>query len=240
MTFSIEQIDPAYLLWAGAAGVLLGLVLFFVYLAGRIGWVIRAVTDRKRDSFKPLSSLGKLCLLIIWTSLFGMVLCFGLFLRSYHAFTHEEPVAEISTHPIKGARGGQGTLIRLSDIRTGETRQFLIKGDQWMIEGDILKWDKWLNFLGLHTRYRLTRLRGRYMSTRAEIQGPRTLYPLVPDEAHPLWGFFYRYGRQLPLVSTAYGSAAYQMSDTEKRFLIYVGTSGFTVREAESGRSGYE
>ena len=102
-----------------------------------------------------------------------------------------------------------------------------------MIEGDILKWDNWLNFLGLHTRYRLTRLRGRYMTTEAEIEQARTIHSLVDDENDPFWRYLYRYGPQLPFVSTVYGNAAYQASGENKHYLIFVGTSGFVVREKE-------
>jgi hypothetical protein len=109
----------------------------------------------------------------------------------------------------------------------------LVRGDQWMIEGDILKWDHWLNFLGLKTRYRLTRLRGRYLETEMEIRHRPTVYSLVKEENHPLWRYLYLYGHQLPFVSTVYGNAAFQTSTENKRYFLYAGTSGFLVREGE-------
>jgi hypothetical protein len=101
-----------------------------------------------------------------------------------------------------------------------------------MIEGDILKWEDWLNFVGLHTRYRLTRLRGRFLSTEMEKKHPPTIHSLVNRETQPLWGYLYRYGHELPLVNTVYGSAAFQLSDAERKYLVYVSTAGFVVREA--------
>jgi hypothetical protein len=100
-----------------------------------------------------------------------------------------------------------------------------------MIEGDILKWDNWLNFLGLRTRYRLTRLQGRYIRTQEELQEPRSVYSLTDEESHPSWKYLYQLGHRLPLVSTVYGSAVFQLSGDKKRYTVYVGTSGFTVRE---------
>jgi len=107
----------------------------------------------------------------------------------------------------------------------------LIKGDQWMVEGDILKWDNWFNFLGLHTRYRLTRIKGRYIQVEDEIQQKGTIYSLVKEENHPFWRYLYKYGYRLPLVSTVYGNAVFQTAGKDEHFLIYVSTSGFVVRK---------
>jgi len=41
-----------------------------------------------------------------------------------------------------------------------------------------LKWRNWLNFLGLHTRYRLTRLRSRYLEASDELTKPSSIHPL--------------------------------------------------------------
>ena len=100
-----------------------------------------------------------------------------------------------------------------------------------MIEGDILKWENWLNFLGLHTRYRLTRLTGHYVAIASEINEPRTVYSLADDEDHPLWRYLYQYGHQLPFVSSVYGNAVFQAAGGDNRYAIYVGTSGFIVRQ---------
>ena len=104
-----------------------------------------------------------------------MVLFAGFFFRAYQVFTLEEPVAEVIIHPSVEPDTNQVTLVQYTPDATEIRRQFLIKGNQWMLEGDILKWGNWLNFLGLHTRYRLTRLRGRYIQTEDELQKPRTI-----------------------------------------------------------------
>ncbi len=106
-----------------------------------------------------------------------------------------------------------------------------------MLEGDILKWDSFLNFLGLHTRYRLTRLRGRYLKTDEEIHKQATVYSLVPDENHPLWQYLYKFGQKLPLVNSVYGNAVFQTADMEKHFHIFVSTSGFLAREVMPDQS---
>jgi len=99
-----------------------------------------------------------------------------------------------------------------------------------MLEGDILKWKKWINFLGFHTRYRLTRLRGRYIRTSDELTKPQEIYSLVEIEDHPIWGYLFRHGASLPFVSTVYGNAVFQNSEESSAFFVYTTTSGFLTR----------
>ena len=221
-------IEPTYLVYAGVGGVFLGIVFLLLFLYHRIRWFLRVISRKKTVSPGLISSLGRLIAILLWTSLFGMSLFLGFFLRSYHTFTRERPVAEISCETLGGEKTSR---ITLGQFNPPMSRQFLIRGDQWMIEGDILKWDEWLNFLGLETRYRLTRLRGRYVSTEEEAREKPTIYPLVKDENHPFWNVLYACGPRLPFVSTVYGGAVFQTAGGPRRYLLYAGPSGFVVRE---------
>ena len=219
------------MLYIGAIGVLIGILLLLYYLVRRINWFIRAFSGKKAARPKLLASLRNLVTLFLWIAVFGMIMFFGFFLRAYYAFTLEEPVAEVMVQPVGEDETSRVTLIQYVPADSQITRQFLIKGDQWVLEGDILKWDDWLNFMGLHTRYRLTRIRGRYLRTADEMKEQPTIYSLVENENHPLWRYLYDYGPELPMVSTVYGNAVFQTSGKEKRFKIFVGLSGFVVRE---------
>ena len=237
MHILIPQFDSNYLIYAGAVGIFLGLVSFLFFLYYRIRWIIRTLFKKHAVSLRLFASLRNLLLITVWISVFGMVLFFGFFLRAYHVFNVEEPVAEVFTQSLDGAPNSKISLVSFFCARSNKTRYLFVKGDQWMIEGDILKWNSWLNFLGLHTRYRLTRLRGRYVSTEEEVHQAHTVYSLVEYEDDPFWRYLYKYGPQLPLVSTVYGNAAFQTSGKDKRYLIYVGTSGFIVREKQEQQS---
>lgn len=227
----IGTINPDYLLYGGAIGIFLGLFFFILFIFKRVRWFFRLLSRKRTASPKILSSLRNLLLVLFWTAFFGMSLFLGFFLRSYHAFNYEKPVAEIKIHPFEEDKLSQITLTQINPQQGKTTQQYFLRGDQWMLEGDIVKWDPWLNFLGLHTRYRLTRLRGRYMRTEEEVQEKKTIYSLVEQEDHPLWQYLYEYGHRFPFVSTVYGNAVFQVSNDERNYLIYVGTSGFVVRE---------
>lgn len=232
MDLFLKAVDPSYLMAAGAVGIFLGILSLVLFCYRRIHWLLRVLERKRPEGPGLLASLRNAVLIALWSSVFGMLLFLGFFLRTYHAFTYEAPVAEIVTQPLGETQKGNVALLRFTSRQSPTERYFLVRGDQWMIEGDILKWEEWLNFLGLHTRYRLTRLRGRFLNTEMEKKRPPTIHSLVNQEAHPLWGYLYRYGHELPLVSAVYGSAAFQLSDAQKRYQVYVSTAGFVVREA--------
>lgn len=228
------NIQPDYILYAGLIGILLGLVFLLVFLLRRIHWILRLLSRKNGKTPKLIASLRNLIIIFLWTAIFGMLLFLGFFLRAYHVFTYEQPVAEVRIKPLEQAQTNRITLIQYSQSGEELTYQFVIRGDQWMLEGDILKWGNWLNFLGFHTRYRFTRIRGRYLKTEDEIQKQKTIYSLVDIEDHPLWGYMYHYGHNFPFVNAVYGNAAFQFAGKQNIYKIYVSTSGFIVKPQTS------
>ena len=220
-----------FFLYGGSIGLLIGFILLIYFLFRRINWIINIFSKEKKPAPGLLSSLRNLVLIMLWTSLFGMLMFAGFFLRAYQVYTMEEPVAEIYTEPLDIESTSRITLKQFIGPDSQITKSFLIRGDQWMLEGDILKWDNFINFLGLKTRYRLTRIRGRYILTEDELNQQQTVYSMVDNENHPTWRLLYRYGTNLPFVSTVYGDAVFQVSDSNTAFWVYVTPSGFIVRE---------
>jgi hypothetical protein len=121
----------------------------------------------------------------------------------------------------------------VKDGRMGGAQGFLIKGDQWSVEGDVLKWEDWLTLLGLHTMYKLTRVRGRYLDTRQEIDNTPTVYSLVENQEDAEWRWLYKYGHRLPFVTAVYGNTVFTYPSREETFQIYVTTSGFMLQVME-------
>lgn len=215
-------------------------VLVFIY--HRIRFVTKKLSKklatRKAASVPgPFASLRNLLLIFLWTAIFGMVFFIGFFFQAYHAFTLEVPVAKVTIVPQPRT---ETSLIELVQYRKKEEvelkQEFEVQGEQWMLEGDILKWKNWVNFMGWHTRYRLTRLRSRYIRTEDERTKPSSIHQLTEKENHPFWGYLYKYGHKLPFVSTVYGNAVFQSTGEKATYLVYVGTSGFVARKQEEER----
>jgi hypothetical protein len=224
----IHAFKSDYIIYAGGIGLFLGCVFLLVFLYRRIQWLIRVIARKRTVSPGLLRSLRNLILIALWTCGFAMLLFMGFFLRTYQVFTYERPVAEVVVEPLASEKAGRITLVVFSPP---SMRQFVVQGDQWMLEADIVKWDNWLYLLGLENRYRLTRLRGRYVKTAEEISQKQTVYALVKDEEHPFWKYLYDYGAWFPLVNTVYGNAVFQSLGNTRQYQIYIGTTGLLARE---------
>ena len=221
-----EVVNPEVLFFAGIIGLLIVLIVILHFLKNLI---LKLLGNKNVKLPGAGASIRNLVMTIFFVSICGLLIFVSLFFRAYHSFTYEEPVAEIEVFPA----GRQACIIKLTQFIDDSTyvNDYDIKGDQWMIEGDILKWEDYVNFLGLHTRYRLTRIRGRYIKTDDELNKPVTIYSLVEDEDNTFWSVMYDVGVSVPLVSTVYGNAAYQMSKSRKKFKVFVSTSGLVIRE---------
>jgi hypothetical protein len=154
--------------------------------------------------------------------------------QSYQRFTKEELVAEVRCVPL--ADDTDSMFLELTPIVNGKqlsAREFLLKGDQWALEGDILKWDNWLNFAGLHTMYKLTRVRGRYVDYQDEVSRQPSIYSLVEHENDPRWRWLYKYGHRLRFVDAVYGNTVYTYPSENNIFEVYVSTTGYVVKVKE-------
>lgn len=214
----------------GMAGFFLGALLLFMFFVKRFKRTSQRFSGKKVKSPGIYAGFRNLLLIFLWIIVSIMILFIGFFLRAYHSFTAEKPVAEVFIRPTDTSQMVVVDFIQYSED-TPTPSQFAVKGDQWVLEGDILKWNPWLNFFGLETRYRFTRLRGRYISTEDERKRPGSIYSLVSEENHPFWRYMYRYGSRMPFVSSVYGNAVFQDNAIGKRFLISVTDSGFMTRE---------
>lgn len=230
----MPSFDEQLMINIGTVGFVISLLLLALFVYRRTSR--KARQKRAASARKPrlmTSARNLLLILLLLTSSFAALMT-GLFLRAYQAFTYENPVAQVIVQPTADPTTSRVELIQFSQKPPLNRSIFLVHGDQWMLEGDILKWDNWLSMVGLHTRYRLTRLRGRYRLTDDELQRPRSVYALDNRENHWGWRLLYDYGHYLPLVSTAFGNAVFQNAGEPRRFLVFVGNSGFIVREEES------
>ncbi|MCM8784510.1 MAG: hypothetical protein NC818_07115 [Candidatus Omnitrophica bacterium] len=117
-------------------------------------------------------------------------------------------------------------FLKLLD-NTGEKR-FVLRGDQWMIGGDILRWKRSIYLLGLTNFYKLTRLSSRYL--KADRESFATHFE-INGGTDKLWIFLYRYQRYLPFVEAVYGNCVYTFPKEKTLFKLYVTNSGFSLKE---------
>lgn len=203
---------PTLLAVAASAVAVIGLGL------AAVAW---ASLRRRRFSAGALASLAGLVLLLLGVLGWGVVL--GT--RGYRALTREEVAATVTTRPT-----GPASFRAVVERPGAAPDTFRIAGDQLYVDAHVLKWQPWLNVLGVHTGYRLTRIGGRYRSLQEERTAERTVYGL--SDAPPIDVLDTVDG--LPVVGrvvdAVYGSGAFVPADGEGIFEVRVTTSGLLIR----------
>ena len=87
---------------------------------------------------------------------------------------------------------------------------FQVQGDEWMVQGNIIKLASWLNIFGLHSGYKLTRLEGRYDDIKLENTAPHTAVALNGGDDNFFQTMHTQRGWIAPFVDASYGNAVFQ------------------------------
>ncbi|MBM3252966.1 MAG: hypothetical protein FJZ16_01775 [Candidatus Omnitrophica bacterium] len=200
---------PSSLILLGICSFIIGIILF-------IGAIRR---------FRLISSF-----LWLGVALCGLAIFFaGISCKTFIKFNKEELVARIYCERPKNRE--YDFNLNYTPIVKGKEQPsiiFPIRGKEWMLQGDIIKWKPFLNLLGLHTYYRITRICGRYPSFKNKVQLSDTIYSLQNETI--VSGFLRKIVRKLPFVDAVYGNAVYTTCEFDRVLEIYVSTSGFIIR----------
>jgi hypothetical protein len=221
-------------IYVALALLIIGLALLLGFIYRRIHRIIRRLRGRPVARLGIIPSTLRLLFILLVIAISAALIFLSAFIQSYTAFTHRKLVAMVHCIPVEGTKDEMVLLLMTFESPTvGYLSHHRLRGQEWAIEGHILKWDDWLNFIGRHTMYRLTRVRGRYVRAKDETTKPATAYSLVENEEDPQWRWLYEYGTRLPFVTAVYGNTAFTFPSETKIFRIYVTTSGFMIEEGE-------
>lgn len=148
----------------------------------------------------------------------------GLNIYGYQRLTWEAPVAEV--HVIQPL--ANGWLVTLTEPN-GEPQEFLLEGQQWRLEADVIKWQSWANILGLDSQYRLERLSGRYADAAESRRQRGSAYDLTADDPKLLEQIPSNWR---PWVDTQYGNGVYMPLTAGARYTVSITQSGLLARAA--------
>lgn len=225
--------DADRAIWVGVAIFVAGLLFLVMFKHGFAARRQRRASGDENAHKGFIAGLAQLLfILLILVSSVAIVLA-GMLLQSYKNFTSRELVARIHCQPIS-TTPQRMQLTLLGDLALKfDTNQFELDGDQWAIEGNVLKWSDWLSLFGLRANYKLTRVRGRYLDAQQEQEGRSSVFALSDETSDKMWSWLFRRGETLPLVHAVYGNSVYTYPDTNKIFNLYVTIDGFML-EVES------
>lgn len=218
------------LLVAGTVLLVLALVMLVLTLNAFLSVRPPSTTSARRRNIPLGSFLVRMLAVVAFLFLATSVLLTGIALRTYTAFTHEEPAGILECLQVDQAN--QIMIVRFTPItrgREGRAQTFTLPGDRWEIGAHIMKWTPRTIQLGVHTAYRLDRIQGAYQQIEDENQRPHLALPLSPGRDW-VWWLLTRYGQYLPFVEAVYGNSVSNPAQTGDRFEILVTTSGLSAK----------
>jgi hypothetical protein len=180
---------------------------------------------------------GGILLLILSISLMWLT----FLVQSYLGLTGDIPVAHVVATSLNGQahqmivtltlydENGNPVSVTDSNGHATTSLSYLIDGDEWTLEADFIKVAPWLNVLGVHSGYKVSRLEGRYDDINLEKTGPRTVYAINGGDD----GFFQHMrawqGWITPFIDAEYGTATFTGTGS---FNIYASQTGLYPKSA--------
>lgn len=115
--------------------------------------------------------------------------------------------------------------------RSVTSMSYVVYGDEWMLQATVIKVNPFLNVLGVHTGYKITRLQGRYDDINLEQTARRSVYAINGGDD----GFFQRMhewkGWISPFIDAQYGNATFTGPGT---YNVYASQTGLYPKPASS------
>jgi hypothetical protein len=221
---------PLYLIAAISAP--LGLALVLLPVRGTLRWLRRHSSDPdKRPSRPRLTTsgaeiLGGITLCAVSVAAASLILA----VASYGAVSEKTLCAVIRAepHPVRPQR----MWFEYSPVVDGSVRPkkvYILEGDQWGVEGHVLRWSEWARVLGLRTCYRMTRISSRYRTVAAARTHKATLIDLGGED-NWLWQLLQDNDHKLPGVEATWTSGAWKGPVKNQVFEVWVSPGGYSIK----------
>ena len=219
---------------------LLGIVILLLPVRGTWRWVRGGKKKKAKDGEEEsapterprrpgvLTSVGEILVGLLLLAIACTCISLLGMLASYRAFQEKTLAAIVTAEPV----APQTMRLRYTPVvdgKPGETDEYILRGDEWRIEGHILLWSGWTRMLGLRTCYRITRIDGRFRSVDEEREKRKTVIDLGGEDSR-VWRFLRAHGEKLPGVEAVYGSGGRQDPRKDTTFEFYVLPGSFIVK----------
>lgn len=185
----------------------------------------------RRRRLRLRRGLSGILLLAISVSLLWLT----FLVQAYLGLTSDIPVAHVVATSLVGEDHAMSVTLTLYDDdghpmtvtgpdgRATTSLSYVVYGDEWMLQADFIKVVPWLNVLGVHSGYKVTRLEGRYDDINLENTARRSAYALNGGDD----GFFQHmrdwHGWISPFIDAEYGTATFTGPGTYNVFASQTG-----------------
>jgi len=187
-----------------------------------------------------------LLVLLLFAAVSGFT---AIWLNTYKAFTKEELVAEITVtdkpgdefavelKQVEKPAAFSGVFNKTSNEkdRFGDIQNYVMRGDQFELGGEVVKFNNWMTFLGFETVYKLSRLESDYSDV-AEAQTSERSVNELNGGTDSYWKNLEKNQKNLKfLVNTVYGSYAGKfVQNGTVNYGLYITEDGFILDELET------
>ncbi len=135
-----------------------------------------------------------------------LILVMSVAIQSYLGFTGEIKVATVHTLSITNMPHTMIVDLTLYD-QSGQQishGNYSLNGDRWELVGDVVKFQPWLNFFGVHSGYKISRLTSQYDDFNAHMIKP---VPLNGGDEDFYNAIRHKTWWSVPAVMAVYGAA---------------------------------
>jgi len=223
--------------------LLLVITIFAAYFCLAVAGFLRKLKlsmSKKKDG-KP--SLGCLTLLILLTAGIFLFVVFR-YLVLYTPFSTDEPIAKITAQQAEAHLGDFKLAVTfIEKCESPHTGNYVIKGQRWLLKGEILHWHRWLSAFGLKKMYRSTHILGQYV-TKTNAGARANSYTLIKDDQNALWRTLSSICKALGLVRVKSVSSEAVLPNYRETVFVWISDSGLKMRlnngqaAAHSGKNG--
>jgi hypothetical protein len=188
----------------------------------------------RRRHLRWQHGLGGVLLLFVAVSLLWLT----FLVQSYLGLTGDIQVAQVRASTVTNPSDPNVPMMSVElklydeDGKQIVDQTYLVLGNEWMVQGDIIKFAGWLNIVGLHSGYKLTRLEGRFDAPDLERNHTHTVVVLNGGDD----GFFQRTqgaNWYSGFVQAQYGNAVFQSADGAT-YNVFVSQTGLYAVKAGS------
>ena len=159
------------------------------------------------------------------------MLWFATLVQTYLGLTGEIKAAHVVATPVSNAPHSLSVDLTLYDDKGNtQTRQtYQVEGDMWALQADIVELNHWVNVLGVHSGYKVTRLFGERLDGVSPTQHQILLNggdgSFFADMRDGKWW-------TKPFIRSAYGNA---VISAPGEFDVYVSQDAIKARPSRGG-----
>jgi len=201
---------------AGVVSGLIALLLFFL--------LIKRLRNRRK---KVLVCLIHFLFVIIFALISTIFMLLYTGLQGYKHFAYNKPIFTIEC----SLKQEDSFVLEFVDLdkKDSPAKFYRVKGQQFVIEGHIIKWENFFVTVGMKPLYQVTRLTGRYVSINDEKEKERSVYEV--EEETKVWRWLMRYGEKIPGIDAVQGVSSFKDAEENKKFTVYITHNSFVIKE---------